>query len=81
MPMTLDQLPLGETALVENIDSASDTLSQLMEMGLVRGCRVMVERVSPFGCPMAIRLKGSSIAIRRQDAERIFLAVPQTQAA
>jgi Fe2+ transport system protein FeoA len=38
-----------------------------------------VERTSPFGCPIAIRLKGTMIAIRKEDARNITLFLqPQT---
>ena len=79
MALTLDQLPVGVSARVREIVEATDSLTRLMEMGLVAGSTVRIERTSPFGCPLAIRLKGSSIAIRRQDARQIFLApLPET---
>ena len=78
MRITLDSLPAGMVAQVAEVDGLNGSIARLMEMGLVAGTTVKVERTSPFGCPIAIRLKGTSIAIRRSDARSIFL-VPQPQ--
>jgi ferrous iron transport protein A len=80
MRITLDNLPTGETAQVAEVDGENGSVARLMEMGLVAGSTVKVERTSPFGCPIAIRLKGTSIAIRRRDARSIFL-IPLPQVA
>ena len=79
MNLTLDQLPIGKTAHVADVNGASESLTRLMEMGLVCGSMVKVERTSPFGCPIAIRLKGTTIAIRKEDARNVTLFLqPQT---
>jgi ferrous iron transport protein A len=71
MGITLDKLPIGNSGKVIKVNGVSDSISRLMEMGLVTGSRVRVEKISPFGCPMAIRLKGTYIAIRRDDARKV----------
>ena len=73
MGLTLDKLPTGKMGKVLNVNGAGDSITRLMEMGLVVGSTVKVERISPFGCPIAIRLKGTYIAIRRLDAQEILL--------
>lgn len=73
MKLTLDKLPVGEVGRVMNVNAGGDSITRLMELGLVAGSLVKVERVSPLGCPMAIRLKGTSIAIRRLDAQEVVL--------
>ncbi|GMV64280.1 MAG: FeoA domain-containing protein [Candidatus Omnitrophica bacterium] len=73
MKLTLDKLPVGTIGRVMNVNGGGDSITRLMEMGLVAGSLVKVERVSPLGCPMAIRLKGTSIAIRRLDAQEVLL--------
>jgi len=73
MGISLDKLPIGKVGKVLKINGAGDSITRLMEMGLVTGSFIKVERISPFGCPIAIRLKGSYIAIRRRDAQEILL--------
>jgi Fe2+ transport system protein FeoA len=73
MKLTLDQLPVGKMARIAQVLGAGDSITRLMEMGLVTGSVIRVERTAPFGCPIAIRLKGTCIAIRRHDARKVVL--------
>jgi ferrous iron transport protein A len=73
MGISLDKLPIGKVGKVLKVNGVGDSITRLMEMGLVAGSLVKVERTSPFGCPIAIRLKGTYIAIRRLDAQEILL--------
>ena len=42
-----------------------------MEMGLVRGETVLVERVAPLGDPVEFLVKGYHLSLRRSDAWHI----------
>jgi Fe2+ transport system protein FeoA len=42
-------------------------------MGIDEGCEFFMERVSPFGDPCMIRLKGSHLALRRGDFDAMEL--------
>lgn len=77
MGISLDKLPIGMAGKVLKVSGGGESITRLMEMGLVTGTVVRKERTSPFGCPIAIRLKGTYIAIRRLDAQKILLE-PQT---
>ncbi|MCA9425030.1 MAG: ferrous iron transport protein A, partial [Candidatus Omnitrophica bacterium] len=56
MEATLDKLKAGQSGLITAILEDGGTLSRLMEMGMVSGSIVKLERVSPFGCPLAVRV-------------------------
>lgn len=42
-----------------------------MDMGVVVGAEVEVQRVAPLGDPVQIRIKGYDLALRRSEAENI----------
>jgi ferrous iron transport protein A len=42
-----------------------------MEMGLVGGETVLVERVAPLGDPIEFFVKGYHVSLRRSDAQHI----------
>jgi ferrous iron transport protein A len=42
-----------------------------MEMGLVRGETILVERVAPLGDPVEFLVKGYHLSLRRSDAQHI----------
>ena len=74
--MTLDRLPIGETAVVGRIGCGRRTGGRLMEMGLLPGTRVEMVRRAPFGDPLEIRLRGYRLILRSADAAEVSLAPP-----
>jgi ferrous iron transport protein A len=42
-----------------------------MEMGLVKGETILVERVAPLGDPVEFLVKGYHVSLRREDARNI----------
>jgi DtxR family Mn-dependent transcriptional regulator len=47
--------------------------NRLLDLGLVPGTVVSVDLVSPSGSPTAYRVRGASIALRREQAERVLI--------
>jgi ferrous iron transport protein A len=72
----LSQLPAGRKARIHDHDD-SDFRLTLMEMGCVPGEPVWIEMVAPMGDPLAIRIAGYYLSIRKQDAERIWVSLEQ----
>ena len=73
--MTLADLPLGTAARVTAIDASHDVIYRLMEMGLVRGTEVTVEKVAPRGDPMELSVRGYLLSIRKREASRFTVQV------
>jgi len=46
---------------------------RLMEMGLITGVPVRMVTSAPFGDPLEIRVRGYSLALRRNEAEAVEL--------
>ena len=70
---TLDQLPIGESAVVDQVGGGREVSRRLMEMGLVTETRVEAIRKAPLGDPLKIRLRGYLLSLRRADAAAITL--------
>ena len=45
--------------------------NRLLDLGVVPGSTVSVDLVSASGSPVAYRLRGASIALRREQADRV----------
>ncbi|MCE2539878.1 MAG: FeoA domain-containing protein [Acidobacteria bacterium] len=71
---TLDQLPIGQSAVVHRIDCERRVGGRLMEMGLLPGTRIEMVRRAPFGDPLEIRLRGYLLSLRSDDAAEVSLA-------
>jgi DtxR family transcriptional regulator, Mn-dependent transcriptional regulator len=72
---TLAQLYVGESGVVTGLSSACRGLQRrrLMDLGVVPGTRIKAELQSPLGDPSAYTIRGSSIALRKEHAELIYV--------
>jgi ferrous iron transport protein A len=72
--LRLSQLPAGAKAIIQSHDESEFQLT-LMEMGCIPGEPVMVEVIAPLGDPMAIRIAGYYLSIRKTDADKIWVLI------
>lgn len=70
----LDSLPVGSRCQLVEIKDPSENILRLMEMGLIPGINVVIERTAPLNSPFSVRLPGCTLAVRREDARRLMVA-------
>ncbi|MFV0389975.1 MAG: ferrous iron transport protein A [Pyrinomonadaceae bacterium] len=73
--MNLSDLGIGETGKVVAVNGSNAISKRLMEMGIVPGVTIRVVKTAPFGDPIEVRVLGYSLAMRRNEAETIEIAV------
>ena len=71
--MTLDQLPIGQEAIITAVGGQGELRCRFLDMGIIPKTRVRMQKVAPMGDPMEIRLRGYELTIRREDAAKITL--------
>jgi len=71
--ITLYDLPVGNTAIVDSIQAEGMTRRRMMDLGLVPGTRVETLRISPAGDPKAYRIRGAVIAFRKEEALKVLI--------
>ncbi|MEM6955459.1 MAG: ferrous iron transport protein A [Myxococcota bacterium] len=71
--MTLQELPVGEEAVVSDVEGQRGVRRRLLEMGLLPGTTVRVVRRAPLGDPLELQLRGYSLSIRGEDAKGVSL--------
>jgi DtxR family Mn-dependent transcriptional regulator len=71
----LSSLKMGESGTVLGISKAlrGKQRRRLMDLGVVPGTEITAELRSVGGDPIVYRIKGASIALRKKQAERIYL--------
>lgn len=80
-PTTLAELAPGATGIVQALTSDGLERRRLMDLGLVPGTAITAELRSPLGDPVAYRVRGALIALRREQAQRIqIIAAPIEEA-
>lgn len=77
---TLNTLRPGTTGHIHRVGGSGPIRRRILDMGLIRGSRVMVERIAPLGDPISVKVKGCSVSLRKQEASHIEVTVEQTQA-
>ena len=69
MTLTLANLEPGNRAIITDIDTADDAVLRLMSLGLVEGVELEFINSSLGGDPLELRLYGSAISMRREQAK------------
>jgi DtxR family Mn-dependent transcriptional regulator len=78
----LTALRRGETAVVGALDQELQgfTRRRLLDLGLTPGVRITAELPSMLGDPVAYRVRGTLIALRRDQAEHVLIEEGETGA-
>ena len=78
--MTLNQLSIGESAVVAAVGGEGALRRRLLDMGLTPKTQVTVQKVAPMGDPIELRLRGYELTLRLDDAREIALEAPDGEA-
>ncbi len=71
--MTLDQLPIGQTARIAAVGGQGALRRHLLDMGLTPKTQIMVRKIAPMGDPIMLHLRGYELTLRLDDAKEITL--------
>jgi ferrous iron transport protein A len=69
--ITLADLPRGSKCLIAAVEMDGLLKRRILDLGMVPGTSVYCVRTGPSGDPIAYLVRGSVIALRRQDANNI----------
>lgn len=69
----LSDLPLGRTGTVFRMPYEHKLRKQLMNLGMIYGTEIESVCKSPSGDPCAYSFRGTLMAIRKKDAEKIII--------
>lgn len=70
---TLCEIPSGSAYMIDYVDDTLPIKGRLRELGFFRGAIVDKLQTGACGSPIAFRICGAVIAIRYEDADRIFV--------
>ena len=69
--MTLDELKVGESAVISAVGGDGPLRCRLLDMGLTPRTRVTMQKIAPMGDPVEIRVRGYELTLRIEDAKKI----------
>lgn len=73
MTIPLGELPVGSRVRAVEIKGSGQHQRRMLDMGFVPGATVTVIRRAPLGDPTEYHIKGSDIALRKTDADTVWV--------
>lgn len=68
----LSHLKVGQSGRISGFTDEQTSL-KLLEMGLLPGEDVQVERLAPLGCPLLVNLASSQLSLRIEEADSVLV--------
>lgn len=73
MVKTLTDLGLGQEAIITKVTGSGAIRRRMIDLGIVPGMEVRMERYAPLGDPIEIKLKGCHVSLRKKEAENVLI--------
>ena len=71
--MTIDDLKIGQSGIIDKVGGEGALRLRFLDMGLIPGTAVRLQKIAPMGDPIQIQVRGYELTIRREDARQITL--------
>jgi len=71
----LTELKPGEKGRIIKVGGGGALRRRSLDMGVIPGAEVEVERVAPLGDPIEIKIKGYHLSLRKEEAANIYVEV------
>ncbi len=68
---TLNDLKPSEKGVVKKLHGEGATKRRIMDMGITKGCEVLIRKVAPLGDPIEVNVRNYELSIRKADAAMI----------
>lgn len=71
--MNLAMLKPGESGKITRVGAIGPLKRRLMDMGVLVGEAVRVEKIAPLGDPIEVTIKNYKLSLRKKEAEGILV--------
>jgi ferrous iron transport protein A len=75
---TIDELNIGELAIIIGFNGNAELQSRLVEMGINPGVLIRLVRKSLFGGPLQLKIREYYVSIRKCDAKDIRVSLHES---
>lgn len=69
----LSELKPGQRGKIAKISAKGSVRRRILDMGVVKGVDIEMERVAPLGDPIEVRIKGYHLSLRKEEASDIHV--------
>jgi ferrous iron transport protein A len=71
----LSRMTIGQRGIIRDYTADNNDYERIVEMGVTPGEQVEIIRYAPLGDPIEIRIRGYLLSLRKQEADRIKVAL------
>lgn len=75
--MTLNELPVGATCVVDSVTGEGRFRRRLFDMGVTPGAEIFLRKKAPLGDPLEVTLRGYELTLRKSEAELVVITVTE----
>ena len=68
---TLKDAAFGKEVKVNRIVEEGPVRRRLMDMGITKGCTIVVNKTAPLGDPLEVTVRGYELSLRKSEASLI----------
>jgi len=79
--MTLKDLKIGDSAFIQTVGGTGALRQHFLDMGMIPGVKVTMEKHAPMGDPMEIRIFNYELTLRKEEAAQIEILPIETVSA
>ena len=69
--MLLSEMKEGQTGIVDRVHAGGPLRRRILEMGILKGTEVYVEKYAPLRDPLELIVKGYHVSLRVEEAAQI----------
>ena len=68
---SLNKIPVNSCYKIEKINCTGNDRRRFLDLGMVKGTKIKPILISPSGDPVAYEVRGTIIALRKEDSSKI----------
>ena len=78
MKLSLSELEPGQKGVVIQIKGSGETRRRIMDMGIVRGSKIIMIRRAPLGDPLEFEIRDYNLTLRKREAQSIYVSLEES---
>ena len=72
--MKLTNVKIGIEVTIKEI-SNDEIFLKLMEMGIIPGEKIVIEKIAPLGDPISVKVAGYHLSLRINEADKVLVEI------
>ena len=73
MLKTMDEMVVGQTAIVVSVNGERRIKRRLFDMGITNNTEIYLRKKAPLGDPIEITLRGYELTLRKDEANMVVI--------